>query len=379
MSNHYIEETAKKLSKMIVGERQWFWFCPTLDVEQARLLLSPLRKDPGMEKLLEEANRIPVSLGAKMFVGLVFRTEHEGLRFGCLGLSQDALSSLAQWSIHHAPRLPALCRLKNCSFIDTDAKGVVQNVIQNPSFWKDLPDPKPSGYTAKSLETLRKMVPDEEAWFWMSSQSALNTPILIVMPIHKDPDGVLLSKRISHLAGTGPIWSGVLSFLRSDLLVFTSSSSLQVGMKIIQSLLQDPRMAILKGAKLLRVDKGGFVEAKIVPIAQNLSLHSHFLSILSKDCPLLFWFTESDRNAQPHLLLERNGSNLKERALAIQGKGESIRGKLSVSAKGLVFQSKKKMDNFLPVLEQWIEAHTDHCPALKRLQGAQYRFRGPDG
>ena len=46
-----ISETAKILSKLPVGHRAWFWFCPALPVSQSRLLLASFEKDPGMSKI----------------------------------------------------------------------------------------------------------------------------------------------------------------------------------------------------------------------------------------------------------------------------------------------------------------------------------------
>ena len=96
-----------------------------------------------------------------------------------------------------------------------------------------------------------------------------------------------------------------------------------------------------------------------------------------KSC--LFWFTSSNRDGKPQLLVETDGAVLKAAAMEAKGKLAGVRGTLHTAKWGIELRARKSYPNLLPALAKWVRYSRKKWPDVDALIGARVTVRDKEG
>lgn len=381
MTQASIQSTAEILTQTPVGSRLWFWFCPDLPTDQPMLLLSALESDPGMEALNAAASTLELPLGAKLFMGLASVSVDGTLRLGAPGLTVEGLAALAGWVNAHTFGHPALARLKGASFLDIGSDGVIAGIHQRPELWAGVPSRPVAGSIDSTAEVLDSLYEGQDAWFWMSDLGGSGGPAAAAVPVEEDPTGRAFRGQVRAIRGEGSTFSGILRPLTEERLAMTTTGDLDVGERVITTLLTayGESLRRLHGARLVKMDGGRFVSARTVSVTADgpdLSSLMAALKDLTDGGKGVFWFTTAAKDGSPLLVIAADPGALKAAAKPVQGSDRGMRGQVRMSNKGwLEFRSRKPIDDFLAALAGWATAHHAAWPGLRTLKGARLTVR----
>ena len=371
--------TAANLSQLSAGHRAWFWFCPQLQEPWPKLLITPLKTDPRMERLRADAGQIPLPDGAALAVGIANVSATGQLTLGGQGLSEDGLKQLATWVGQNIDDHPGLRALKDTSFLAIQ-DGRVTARHEDAALWSDIPDPKCSGTIEESIHHFSRLRPGQNFWFWMTDAGPGGEPFVVLGPGRKDTSGARFAARVAELERRcprqGAAVRGVLRLSGEDTVVLTSAEPIDIAEKIARALMRahPPLRDRLMSARLIQSEGGRFVAHRALQEADgpDLSRQSALLEALTEDAPLLFWFTDQGADGAPVLLLEADKGALREAARAARGEGKTLRGQLRPSKAGwLHFRTQGEYDGFVTDLAAWAADHHSAWPALRRLKGAR--------
>ena len=374
-----VGDAAAVLSALGAGERFWFWFSPDLPEEQARLVVSSLRTDPGMEGLQTAASAQAVPAGGRLSMGMGSVSADGRVQLGAPGLGGDELAALAGWAQRHADEHPALSRLKDARLLSTRPDGVVSASFEDAALWEGMLAPPAPGTLAFEAEALASLPAGQSSRYWMCADG----PRLVVVPLAVDPDGAVFQARVrahQRAVGAAPVAGGVVRAL-SGALALTTTGELETLAAIAAALVQTGQLGRLSGARLVQMAGGKFVRAQTLAGAgPDLSVEARLLEGLDASSRLVFWLTRDGDGGQPRLMLDVDMDALKPRVRASGLRGASTRGLARLSSKGwLEFRTQKDLEGFLPALAAFATAHQGGCPALQRLAGARLTVRDDDG
>lgn len=378
MTTATIQSTADILTQTPVGSRLWFWFCPDLGVDQPMLLLSSLESDPGMDALNEAAGTLQMPMGGRLFMGLASVSVNGALRFGAPGLTGEALASLANWVGAHLLSQPGLARLKDASFLDIQSDGVIAGIHDNSALWAGVPYMPVAGTIEGTAALLDGLSEGQDAWFWMSSEGSSGGPAATAVKVDDDPTGRSFRGQVRAIRGEGGAFSGVLRPLTETRLAMTTTGDLDLGVKIVTSLLSSHRDTLkrLEGARLVRMSGGRFVAAKTISSGPDLSALVAALDDLAGGAKGVFWFTTAAKSGGPMLVIAEEPGALKAEAKKVQGTDRGMRGQVRMTNKGwLEFRTRKPIDNFIGALAGFATDNHGAWGGLSRLRGARLTVR----
>lgn len=381
---NHTSQTALLLSKLPVGHRVWFWFCPELSNDESILLLSSCKEDPSMTTLSHIASKIPLPLGALPITGFAAANPDGTMMFGSPLLSRAGLERLADWTQSNYSIHKGLSRLKDASFIQVDRKGCVQARHADDSLWESIPSSIVPGTIAQAVQLIKKVRTGHNYWFWMAKTGPDGAPFLYLGSTKKDIGGSVFSSKVLELrrqSKKGAMIQGVLRRLEDHRLLFISPQEITDEHSSLFHLVVETHSETipdLVSARLVQLHEGSFtriIGGEMTSVVSDLSKEESLLSSLGEK-KVWFWFTESSADGTAVLILDDDRKNLKARAQAVGHSGKRLNGHLRVSSKGWIeFQSKKSYPNFIIDLGQWVMKNHSSAPGLVRLKGARMTQR----
>ena len=376
-----VEDIGQTLSTLQVGDRLWFWFCPTATPP---LLLSPFR-DKGVDQLLATVKNLSVDLAAVACTGIARVADSGQICFGAPLLSGEMLGSLAAWVKAHLADAPELARLCDAELVTLTSSGAVVARHADPTLWTDIPRPLVPGGLQECAHRLARMEPGAVYWFWSAVRGPGDQPFLWIHPIAEDPDGTRFSARVVALRQQSPDQPsgrrGTVRYTEAGGLTFTTPQPLPALVEALEALQagalsQSDR---LSGARLLRVGKAGIAALQRLSTVADLSAQDNLLSSLDDSTVLFFWLSLEGSSGRPLLLLAASREALKEQARAAGG-GQAVRGRMRLSRKGfLQLQTRDDPAGVLPALASWVAENQQRCPAARRLIDARLTHRTDTG
>ena len=381
---NHTSHTAQVLSKLPVGHRVWFWFCPELSNEDSILLLSSCKEDPSMTRLSHTTSHITLPFGALPITGFAAANPDGTIMFGSPLLDQTGLQRLANWTQSNYSAHQGLSRLKNASFIQIDMNGCVQARHSDESLWEALPSLVVPGTIEQAAKLIKKVRSGSNYWFWMAEKGPNGAPFLYLGSTKKDKEGSTFSSKVLDLRSQSPkstTIQGVLRRLNDNRILFISPQEMTEENISLFNLLVHTHSNIipdLASARLVQLHEGSFtriIGGDTTSKGVDLSKEEALLSNLD-DKKVWFWFTESSAEGTSVLLLDDDRKELKVRSQQVGHSGKRLHGHLRVSSKGWIeFQSKKSYPDFITDLGRWAIQHHTSAPGLHRLIGARMTQR----
>lgn len=342
------------------------------------LLLSSLETDPGMDALNAAAATLPMPMGGRLFMGLASVAVNGSLRFGAPGLTSEMLGALANWVGTHLIAQPGLARLKDATFLNIQSDGVIAGIYESEMLWAGVPYLPVPGTIEGTAALLNELAEGEDAWFWMSEAGSSGSPAATVVKVDDDPTGRAFRGQVRAIRGEGAAFSGVLRPLNEVRLAMTTTGNIEVGVRIVTSLLASNRQVLkrLEGARLVHMSGGRFVAARTISSGPDLSGLVKALDELADGAKGVFWFTTEAKDGSPMLVIAEEPGALKVAAKQVQGSNRGMRGQVRMTNKGwLEFRSRKPIDNFIDALAGFAVANHGSWSGLSRLKGARLTVR----
>jgi hypothetical protein len=383
-SGALIETLTGTLSKLQAGERIWFWFSPQAKEPYPPILLQSFADDPGMDKLQEDAANVPLPRGAIQCIGAGSVSEHGTLQFGTPLASMEMLKTLGAFANNKLDEYPQMAHFQGARFLVID-KGCVREIFEDETLWASMPTPIIPGTLSETAQRLETLKTGESAWFWMTAAGPGNSPFLSIQDRASDPDGVKFAETVAtirrRISGEGMAIRGTLNVRDEWTAMSTSADSTQGWQDLLTALLstsaakhpalnrlRDVRMIRMEGDKVVQIEELTATETD-APRA-DLSEQKTVISKLAKDQSGWFWLCTTDDGSPPTLLLNFERDELKRKIPTIPG-GRSVNGMLRLSRTGPVFVVRNPYDNFIPVIHQWVDAHSEAWPFVEMLRSAE--------
>lgn len=379
-----IHDTEKRLSKMAAGQRSWFSYCPSMPINEPRLLLHFLREDPDSQKL----STIQKSLSDEPFViGMAMLNADGRIQFLAPNLSKEHLETLAAWVNENIEGHSSLACLKNCVLNEVSSTGMILSQHEDESLWQEIPEQIVPYTMEESLYRLRKLKNDRTYWFWLTNKGPMGVPFFYLYPKKKSDSLRQMQKHLFNirrqLDADAESYSGAINRTSEELYTLHSFDS---GEAIFDSFFvlyqQDSKTFVnLSKIRIVHNEKGSLSAIyRIKPEeTQNSNVKnakitklSDALKKLNQGKKLYFWF-----NFEKFLLC----SDKKELRDDVKKIGEGgIRGEVRQSSKGyVVFQTKQDSPRFITSLARWTNKNRATCADLSVLKGARMTQRDEDG
>ena len=370
-----------KLPHLKIGQQLWFWLSKKIPPNGPLLYLSPMNKDPDMQKL---ANRVLRSHDSNDGIsGTAIVGSNRRLTFSAQSVTEEALTNVAKWLQDNATA-EGWNQLAGSRFLNINEYGVVTAVFEDDSLWKGSDIPAQPGQPKALARALEAMKVDESSWFWFGGST--ENAYVIVSPINKDPKTAKFVRSILAIDYPFSLDNfnirGVLRKLKNGWLLTTtnkpSSWCGHLNNWLIHGAKEHPSLSSLVNFKVA-VQNNNKLESILSldsddtqdVMQQGLKQQQKTFETLTTGEELLFWFGETPKGA---LCLASDAQTLKTRAKPFFPLSKNtIRGKVKYTPKGFpIFKSKQKFDNFLPLLAKWFRLHRSEFPFIGSINRARF-------
>lgn len=378
---NYETDCNRILSRLQTGKKIWFWFC-TGNGEQA-LLLSEISEDPTMEHLTQKIRTTTPVLGVQQYIGLLSITKNGVSEFISKHSSLEMLFEISQWCSRTLTRMPELAIFKNSVMVKAQEDGSIVNRYQDPNLWTNMNKKSILGTTEHAVQQLIELPKSKTAWFAVTKDG--DQIRLIAQPVEQDTTGetfanLLKSSSMNHpntLKGT---------VLRGEKrLIFTCAKGTGDEQELFSLLQQNygTTTNIFHTMKLFRMKQ---TKKKEILLSMNNiektevhAIDSLLLTALEKGDKLFFYFSDNGSKHTPLLLLNTDREKLKTEAKSHPKAQRSLRGSVSKNSKGIaVFQSSKRIDEFVPSLVAWVKKQSKP-QHYRTIFGARFIQKNAEG
>jgi hypothetical protein len=376
VSQDLIHQTSEQLKRAIVGTRFWFCLWPEADLSAARLLVTPLQRDPGQRELSALIAR-QGRVGGRVLRGIATAGPDGSLVFGGVGLQRDDLLSLADWVKEHGHTQEGLRLLGGTVFLSLDGSGRVLERIEEPYRWSVAEAAPLPGSPQSAAARLDKIPVGASVWFWMTDRALDGRPALVIERATRDRQMTRLRDLVQGLRGGGIEVSGTLRRVGTGALVFITSDPLKSASRVLACLIAayPDELAVLRAARLARTGEEGLSETGTAPPVSDMDSTIAALTALQEpgDRAWFVYTRQPDGSVALHVAGER--SMVQPVAMAAGG-ADCLTGSVERSRAGwLLFQSRSAREGFVEELAGWTRRHHRSHPELSCLRGSRYTVR----
>lgn len=372
-----LPHTVQILDALRPGDRGWFWFCATAPLTE-RFVLTTFGDDPRMSQMLKLT--APLGVGEQTHTGMVQVDDAGRLRLATDDAEPFLLEALAAYALALHEEHPSLRRLRGTSVIEVLTSGLTVFRLEDDALWAELPAAVVPGTMAETAQTIATLVPEEQAWFWLSGRGVGGQPFLSMIPTKSDPDGALFSARIGALrrrmTEPGKELRGVAQRLPSGRLLFTTTEPSKLWRPFLAAVLRThvtrhPELQALSTAAVSMMTDGKLGDLhSFLDVAQTINE----IKQVVKGEPARFWLTPEGVDGQAHLIVRQDKGALRREAFVLAGNGPVLTGKLTAENKKFIFSSANALPDAGPdaTLSAWVTANIDANPGLRRLSRADF-------
>ena len=264
------QSTIQTLEELHVGDRFWYWTCPSLDSTHPRIIITSFAQDPAKKQLQNLISLVSAPPDKRTFQGFGDINSSGTLRLYSSIAPSNLLLSIYSWVQNNLLMYPELAYFSNIMLNRVGPNGQITETVNIDELWRSVDRIPIKGSVAHAMHVLEQLVDTKkEALFWMTSSGPHERPFISLLPLEDDDSAErfedLLSNALRRTKNTDLSMLGILQKIEPLGFVFIVQSKGMHWKDIIGSLINTyepdyPIIGQLRGSQLMRMRKGVFLD-----------------------------------------------------------------------------------------------------------------------